>query len=413
MRWLVAMLCLLASQAHAQVPLTLPTYLSRVGQSNLWLAAQRANVPLAEAQTVIAKAFPDPVLTAGLASLDVSGVGAQNNLTASVGVPLEWPTKRPARIALAEANTQVVNAELEDFVRLLRGGAATSWVDALFAERVLARRRQAAASLAELARVNEDRQREGAVSEVVVLQSRLEARRAQSEVLTAEGEARAARLKLQEQMGATEELPALTGELRLSPRKFVAQDLIDGALKARPDLRARQRATDAATSQLQLARANRGVDFTVSLGWLGYTAGAPNSAFQGPPYQTVSALLSAPLPFSRVFDGELRAAHAAQQQTSAQQDAATLKVTLEVRAALTRYEAAAARLAQFDESLLTDSDRMLEMARYAFAQGSSRLTDLLSAQRTWTETYLAWEAALADHARALVALETAAGTWDF
>ena len=405
-------LVLFLSLSATPPELTLERYLAEVGKSNLWLAAQRANVPLAQAQIIIAKTFPDPVLTAGLASLDVSGVGAQNNLTASLSVPIEWPTKRPARVDFAKANTDVVNAELEDFVRVLRGAAATSWVDALFAERVLLRRKQTATSLSEIARVNEERQRAGAVSEVVVLQSRLEARRALGEVLSAEGDARAARLVLQEQMGATTEQSTLSGELRLPPRQFVLQALIDGALQRRPDLRARQQARHAADSQLSLARANRGVDFAVSVGWLGYTAGAPNSAFAGPGYQTISALLSAPLPFSRVFDGEVRAAHAAQQQTGALQDAAKLKVTLEVHAALTRYEAAAARLAQFDEALLSDSDRMLEMARYAFTQGSSRLTDLLSAQRTWTETSLSWEAALADHARALVALETAAGTWD-
>lgn len=56
-----------------------------MGKSNLWLAAQRANVPPSQAALVIAKTFPDPVLTAGLASLDVSGVGAQNNLTVVSG----------------------------------------------------------------------------------------------------------------------------------------------------------------------------------------------------------------------------------------------------------------------------------------------------------------------------------------
>jgi cobalt-zinc-cadmium efflux system outer membrane protein len=113
-----------------------------------------------------------------------------------------------------------------------------------------------------------------------------------------------------------------------------------------------------------------------------------------------------------VYDGELRAAAATTDFARLQRAAVLLKVDTEVRAAHIRYQAARERLAQYDEAVLADSDRLLEMARYAFQQGAWRLFELLAAQRTWTELHLGYEAALADHARALVALETAAGFWD-
>lgn len=199
--------------------------------------------------------------------------------------------------------------------------------------------------------------------------------------------------------------------LRFPPRAFDANALVAGALERRPDHRARALAMDAAQAQLGLARANRGPDIAVGLGWLYYTPGAPNSPYQGPGYHTVSALLSVPLPFSRVYDGELRAAGAAQQQAHAQYTLTELRVETEVRAAFIRYDAARRRLAQFDEALLKDSDRLLEMARYAFEQGAGRLIELLSAQRSWADLHLAYESALAEHARALIALESAAGIW--
>ena len=115
------------------------------------------------------------------------------------------------------------------------------------------------------------------------------------------------------------------------------------------------------------------------------------------------------MPFSRIYDGEVRSAAASQQLAQAQRDASALRVETEVRTALIRYEAARERLAQFDAALLKDSDRLLEMARYSFEQGASRLVELLSAQRSWIDLHLAYELALADHARALIALETAAG----
>jgi cobalt-zinc-cadmium efflux system outer membrane protein len=420
---------LLSGVVAAQVPsptmtrslpppsLTFSTYLSTVARANVELAAQRAGVPVAEAQIAIARIFPDPVLTVGLASLDVSGVGAQNNAAVGLTIPFEWPTKRPARVAVARAEREVVAADLEDFARTLRAAAASAYVDALLARRVLLRRQQAFESLAGVATANEQRQREGAVAEIVALQARVEARRYRGDVITAEGDARASRFVLASQMGlagaAAERLPAsVDGELRVPPRTFVDADLIAHALATRPDLRARQRGIRAAQARIDLAHANRGVDVALSLGWLYYTPGQQGSAYQGPPYHTVNAMLSVPLPISRVLNGEVQAAEAGRTQAEAQRAAAELRVAAEIRAALARYDAARERLAQYDEALLADNDRLLEMARYAYAQGASRLIELLSAQRTWTDTYIAYETALADHARALIALETAAGMWD-
>ena len=429
LRALALAVFLLASAVAAQVPspttshtvpppsLTFGTYLSTVARANVELAAQRANVPVAEAQIVIARIFPDPVLTVGLASLDVSGVGAQNNAAVGLTIPFEWPTKRPARVAVAQAEREVVTADLEDFARTLRAAAANAYVDVLLAQRVLLRRQQAFASLTAVETANAEREREGAVAEIVVLQARIEARRYRGDVITAEGDARAARFALASQMGlqgvGPERLPTtVDGELRVAPQTFTDAALIARALATRPDLRARQRGIRAAQARVDLAHANRGVDVALSLGWLYYTEGQAGSAYQGPAYHTVNALVSVPLPLSRVLNGEVQAAEAGRAQAELQRSAAELRVAAEVRAALARYDAARDRLAEYDATLLADNDRLLEMARYAFAQGASRLIELLAAQRTWTDTYIAYETALADHAHALIALETAAGTWD-
>ncbi len=409
-----------AAQTQAPLSLTFRTYLEDVARSNLGLAAQRANVPLAEAQVVLARIFPDPVVTAGIASWDLSGVGAQNNISAGVSIPFEWPTKRPARVAAARASLDVANAELDDFVRVLRANAATAYVDALLAQRVLLRRKQAYESIAKVLKANEERQREGAVAEMVVLQARIETRRYHGDVVAAEGELRASRAVVADQMGrrspssarAERDIAGVSGELRVAPKTFDPDALIAHALASRSDVRARQLGVRAANARVDLARANRGVDMAVNLGWVYYTQGRPGSAYDSPAYHTGNATLSVPLPLSHVLSGELQGARAAVQQAEAQRSAAELHATTEVRAALARYEAARDRLAEFDQALLADSDKLLEMARYSFEQGASRLIELLTAQRTWTETYIAYETALADHARALIALESAADAWD-
>ena len=411
----------LAALGHAQQPappasepLRLGAFLVEVAKANPALTAQRLTLPVAEAQLVIARVFPDPALTGGLSSFDLSNVGAQNAVAASLSVPLEWPGKRAARIALSEANLSVAAADFEDFARTVRAQAANAYVDAVFAQRVLNQKRAAVDSLRRVVELNEKRLHEGAASEIVVLQARVEARRLEGELVTAAGEARALRLMLEEQMGRPshrEVLSEVAPELVLSPRTFELDALVASALEHRPDRRSRDLAVAAAKAQLRLAHANRGPDFAAGVGWQYYFPGAAGSAFASPGYHTASLQLTAPLPFSRIYDGELRAATAQQRVAQAQRDQTALRVETEVRASFIRYEAARARLAQFDQDLLADSDRLLQMAQYSFEQGASRLFELLSAQRSWIDLHLAYEAALADHARALIALETAAGEW--
>ncbi len=398
-----------------QDALRFSAYLAEVARSNPALATQRNTLPVAQAQVIIARLFPDPVISAGLGSLDVSNVGAQNSAVASATLPLEWPGKRSARVALSEVNVSVASAEFEDLARTARATAANAYIDAVLALRVLGHKRAAAQSLQRVVVLNEKRMQEGVGSEIVVLQARVEARRFEGDLVTAVGDARATRLALEEHMGrqtTKAPLPEVDSELETPPLDLEVETLVTEARARRPDQRVRELSIDAARAQLRLAKANRGPDLGVGLGWQYYTPGVTGSPFQAPGYHAVSAQLSMPLPFSRLADGETRAASAQLQLAQSQREASQLKIDIEVRTAFIRYAAARERLAQFDEALLGDSDRLLEMARYSFEQGASRLVELLSAQRSWIDVHLAYEAARADHARALVALETAAGLWN-
>ena len=49
---------------------------------------------------------------------------------------------------------------------------------------------------------------------------------------------------------------------------------------------------------------------------------------------------------------------------------------------------------------------------YNYQRGGATLLEVLDAQRTDDDVYLAYYGALADHSRALVAVELAGGIWD-
>jgi cobalt-zinc-cadmium efflux system outer membrane protein len=403
-------------------------YLAMVGRSNLELAAERANVPIAAAQIALAKVFPDPAVTFGLASIDVSGHGAPTAASVGLGQTIELGGKRGARVAVAERGAAGAGSALEDFLRGLRATAANAFIDSLSARLVLDRKRLTLDRLERLVGVNEQRLRAGDIGEVALTQSRVEALRFRGEVVLAEADVRVADLGLRMHVGGPTrpgeppaEAPgspagrppaplAPVGDLALPPRHFDAEALIAEAKVNRPDVRTRLYARDAAGDHIRLAHANRWVDLGVNLGWQHSTAGT--GAFGQPAFDALTALFTLPLPFSHVYRGELEGAEASRIQAEAQLQAAELRVEVEVRQALERYAASLGQIEIYTGSLLSDSEKVLESILYNYQRGGATLLEVLEAQRTANEVFLAYYDALTNHARALVAVEQAAGIWD-
>jgi cobalt-zinc-cadmium efflux system outer membrane protein len=71
-----------------------------------------------------------------------------------------------------------------------------------------------------------------------------------------------------------------------------------------------------------------------------------------------------------------------------------------------------ARMAKYKEGALRDSAAVLEAKLYSYQRGHSSLLEVLNAQRAENNINLAYYDTLTEYAKALVALEQAAGIWD-
>ena len=406
-----------AQAAPAPVPsgkLGFTEYLQAVLRGNLDLAAQRANVSVAEAQIAIARIFPDPQLTVGVSSVDVS-VGSPTLTNVSVQQTVELGGKRGARITAAKHDLSSAEAALEDFLRTLRGDASDAFIDALAKRLVLQRKRITQASLERLVAVNQERLRTGDIGEIALVQSRVEAGKSRGEVLAAQTDVAQADLTLALKLGTMREASVTpTGDLKTAARTFDIEKLIAVAKTERADVRAKRFALDAARARVHLAHADRWIDLTFNLGW---THGfQPTGLFQqiapSPQYDALSATLTLPLPFSRIYKGELTGAQFGETVAEWNLCAAELKVEVDIRQAWSRYQTAVERRKLYDSGLLRDADRVLEAKLYEYQRGGAPLLEVLEAQRTVNDVYLDYIDALADHAHSLVALELAAGIWD-
>jgi len=392
------------------------SYLHQVGLGNLDLVAQRASVSIARAEIDVARTFPDPSLQVGIGQYDASQKGNPTISYIGLNVPVQLGGKRGARIDYAQAQRTAAAADLQDFLRGLRAQAADAFIESTRTRSILERRQRSLSNLERLVSVNEERLKAGDIGEAALLQSRVEASQFKADVISAQGDVRAADLTLVSLLGKASEDAArrsleLVGDLRkTADRQFDAHALLQTAIQARPDLQAAQRRLEAARRQVDLAKANRWVDVDLNVNW------QHNFPVHGdhplPPAEWLGGSVTVPLPLSNIYRGELNVARATRVQSEAQADAALVRVRTEVQIATTQYNAASARVEMYTEDVLTTAERVLEMALYNYQRGGATLVEVLVAQRTDNDVHIAFYNSLAELAHALVAVEQAASIWD-
>jgi cobalt-zinc-cadmium efflux system outer membrane protein len=390
-------------------------YVTEVLRSNLDLSVQRANIAVSRAGVTSASVTPDWSVDVGLPIVDLSNQGNPTNFSTGLNIPIELGGKRARRVRAAKADLATTNSDYDDAVRQLRAAATSAFLDALSARAILQSKNKSLSQFDRIVSVNEERHRVGDIGEIELVQSRVERDQFKADVITAQADVYSADLVLGQQLGKSErleaQLPVPEGSLEGPVRTFDVDQLVANALQHRPDVVSKQRAIQAADLRTELANVNRIPDFSVS-GSYSHTATGTGGFIQ-PADNTLGASLSVNLPFSRLrHRGELEAARATRTQAELQLHSTQLQVEQEVRDAYSRYQAAVQRLELYRGGMLKDADRVLEARLYAYQRGGASLLEVIDAQRTSAEVYLAYSQALAEHAHALVTLELAAAIWD-
>jgi outer membrane protein, heavy metal efflux system len=390
-------------------------YVDQVIRFNLELAVQRAQIPISQAAITSAKARPDWSVDIGLPSFDISNQGSPTSFSTGLNVPIELGGKRGARVRAATADLGAANADYEDAIRQFRAAAADAFIAALSARDILQSKNKSLGEFDRIVTVNEERRRVGDIGDIELTQSRVERDQFKADVITAEADVYSTDLAFTQQLGQQQklsgQLPVASGNLDISIRSFAVEDLVASALQTRSDVLSKTRALRAADLRIELAHADLIPDVSVN-GSYAHT-GNGTGGFLQPPDSALGASVSVNLPLSRRLNqGELEAARASRAQAELQLRAVQLRVEAEVRDAYSRYTASVRRLQLYQGGMLKDADRVLEARLYAYQRGGATLLEVIDAERTSADVYLAYSQALADHAHALVTLELAAGVWN-
>src|SRR5581483_3438014 len=201
------------------------------------------------------------------------------------------------------------------------------------------------------------------------------------------------------------------GELARTPRHFALEELIARAVASRSDVAAARAAVAAAGAQYRLALANRLPDPTVS-GEYQHTTATTNSLDPAPRWDSLGVQLQIAIPLSDFNRGAREAAYYTELQSERQLQAVELEAENEVRSAYQTYLLAAATTSQFGDELLDDANAVYKERLFKLEKNLVGLTDVLDAHQALNQLYLDYYEALNAQAKALVALEQAAGIWD-
>ena len=400
-------------QPTKQVPVSLAEYLSKVGKGNLGYIAEQFNVSIAEAQLKAAKVFTDPEISAAYANNEDKTMLMGQGIDAGISYPFSLGNKRGANISLAKSHKELAQTALDAYFQNLRAEATLNYFSAIRQKNLLQLQKDIYDRLHKLAQADSLRLKVGAINATDALQTALEARSQQNQVLQAEAGFQASLVRLSQLQGkiVADSLLLPSGEFPLQQREFKLSDLIQSAHERRSDLQVAIRNKEISEKQVRLIQANRAFEFSLDAGYSHSTV-VKNEIAPAPAFNSYSAGITIPLKFSAFNRGEIQAAQNAAAQSEIVLKDTQLQITGEVTQAWFSFLVAGKQLRHYQEGLVSDAAKILEARTYAYQRGETGLIDLLNAQHTFSDLQVEYHETLYQYAEALVSLEKAAGIWD-
>jgi len=392
--------------------ITFREFMQRVESSNLALAAERYNVPIAKAQLIASRVYPDPQLQVGGGG-DITGQGQVNTVIAGLNQGILLGGKIGAREDAARATLKSTDAGVADYLRNLRGQAADAFIDGVIGILKLRREYKGLERSRQLIEVNQERLKKGEISEDELLRTRIAELEAHSDLFDSQSALHETLGGLMGFMGAhqAEGLIAPVGNLEEPPRDFSVDELIGKAVASRYDVVAARYALESAQAQYRLARADRIPDPILGAEYDHFTR-VTNPIDPSPAWDAVVASITVPLPLSNLNHGNLDAAYYQVLQSQKALEAAQLQAEIDVRTAYQHYRLAVTGTQEFGGALMRDADNLYKSKLLKLEKGSVGLIDILDAHQALDQLYMDYYNALKREAQALVNLEQAAGIWD-
>lgn len=388
------------------------TFISRVMQHNLDYAAAKLDLSISEADLSAAKKFTDPTLSAEYGNNSDWDIAMGQSLSFELGKTISFG-KRAARIEVARHNLYASDAGLKLFALDLRAEATLAFLDALLARDLATIGQQNAQHMQSLYRSDSLRHATGELSEIDVMQTRLEANIAQQDYIALMVDYRNALVQLDLLMGSpARSTQSLAGHLTSPIQEYDLQALLQGADTLRPDLMQQRHLALASQSEVTQTRRERMPDIDLAVG-VNLNSRVHNEEAPAPQFVGYTVGVSIPLPISNLNRADVRASQYKAQQAQLQTDILRQQAQAEIIKAHNNYRSALSRLTDYNTVIILNARQVLDGKMYAYRRGETSLLEVINAQHTYNELQQAYAQCLHSCMSAWVELERCAGTGQF
>lgn len=394
--------------------MTVDEVVARALADNPELRAARAGIDAAVGRLRQAGLRPNPMLELG----GQKALSPDNNLTATLTLPLDLGGRKDGRVAVAERELAMKRAEVADRERRLRGDVRMKAGEVLAAQRDLHVARELLQANRQAVGIIQQRVGHGAAGALEENLALVEVYRLEASEKLLASRVEVATLQLKALAGMAPDAPLqLRGDLGSA---IVAGDRIEAvarALAGRADLEAARAEVAAARARIQKEEAESRWDASVSIGYMrqdfGFNLMGLTAQGQTRPIQDVfhyfGGAVSIMLPVRNRNQGNIAATRAEADAAERRVEFATLIVRQEVEATFTQYEAARRGLEIFERGVRGIARRNLDVIRQSYELGRGSLLDVIAEQRRYIDIEKGYTDALKQVYDAAVEVERAVG----
>jgi len=377
------------------------------------LAAARQMIAEARGRLRQAGFRANPMLDGGYQHAVTS---SDNNLNLSAELPLELGGRRDARVAVAQREMELREAEVADFERKLVAEVRMKCVNVTAATRNL----KLTEDLLRLTRDSHrlvqarvDRGKSAPLEQNLVF---VEVNRVDTMRISFEGKAELALLDLKKVMGMPPDEPLqLKAEFDIDRQPQSQSDAVRDALASRPDLLAARAAENLALAQIEQARTEGKVDASIFAGYMrqnmGFGVRGINDAGALAPVQGVFHYVGVgvklSLPVRNKNQGNIEAAQAQLEAARNRREFAQHVVVNEVAAAYVRFMRAREALSVYRDAVHNQAERNLDIIRQTYELGQRSLIDYVSEQRRFIDVETGYTDVLKEYLDSMVDIERA------
>lgn len=369
--WGLVLMC--SSTLNASPKYTLSQILALAVEQNPSINISKAREESAAASVVTAYTIANPQfeIGAGPTTYRTPGVGNNGNFGMALLQPLDFPSVRAAKRAIAENNVEVASLATETTKADVRVRVKSAFYDVL--------QRQAVLELAEADRNLLKDIRERVKLRVDVGESpKYELIKADTESLAADRDYHAAVVRVTEAKAylrglinaAIPEEYSLAGELPLTSALPGVDELREKINEA-PQLKQIRAAIKSSEANLKLQEELRNPGLTVRAG-----------IEQDPDLRQFRLGIAIPLPLWDQRKGPIAQAAAEVKEVNAILSDRELAIRRDIEAAYQRYLIARQQVSAFENGLLSQAESVLKVAEAAYRFGERGILDYLDAQRT-------------------------------